>query len=571
MYYALTVFFLSIYIAVIPTSIPAQAAFFQWNDNVLLTIDDQEYSKEDFKNWWSNWREENQPFPQTIDPYIDWLLLVREAERMMLYDDPLYHRDINVYLKVLSQVQLKTDEIDSKINITDSMLREEYNTHYSPIWNYHAMVIKDKSIADLLHNALAAGEITVEELLQFIQDLRSSAHGDQSSSEPVRQPSEKLDRFQNLDEQLLEVRLNVSRRPKSGDEVWSDNLQSLEVGSFSKPFAYQDVYVIVQLTGKTEGDEEDFTKIKRSIASKLRKEMQAQLTIDLINRLKEKYNVQVDEQRVRNIDPDSPDKNFSDYPLIRIGDSTITEKQVLDRVERDIQKTRMYGLKKGDTNLVLQKVIHGIISHTLITLESLNRHYEKTSPIKELMEFKQQNKLTLKLDKQIQGQIGTISEDDIAAYFNAHQEEFTTPDIYKMAIIEDEEADLNKLWVDVVVNGTSVKEAAEKRLGELPVVRLYPANHLDDAVLEKVTSMSAGDVSRAFPFKDGFSIIYLASYTPSKVVGLEEVKKEIRDKISRERYQKLKKEYIEDLRKNASIQINDKAWTQIKAELIQTQ
>ena len=129
-----------------------------------------EFTSTDFKNWWENWREKDQPFPHTIAPYIDWLLFVKEAERMMLFDDPAYHRDINTYLKVLSLVRFKNEEVDSKINITDEMIKARYNELYIPVWSYHIIIIKDKDTAELLYSDLVAERISVEELVDYLKD-----------------------------------------------------------------------------------------------------------------------------------------------------------------------------------------------------------------------------------------------------------------------------------------------------------------------------------------------------------------------------------------------------------------
>ena len=161
--------FLFMCIGFLPFCHTAEAALFSWGSETLLSIDNQEYTSSDFKNWWGNWREKEQPFPQTIDSYIDWLLFVKEAEMMVLFDDPTYHRDINTYLKVLSLVQLKNDEIDSKVNITDDMLKERYNEYYTPVWRYNILVVKDKNTAEALYGDLVAEKISMEELARFAE------------------------------------------------------------------------------------------------------------------------------------------------------------------------------------------------------------------------------------------------------------------------------------------------------------------------------------------------------------------------------------------------------------------
>jgi len=281
---------------------------FSWGGDSLLVIDRQEFSTTDFKNWWSNWREKNQPLPETIDPYIDWILMAKEAERMMLFDDPSYHRDINIYLRVLSQVQLKNDEIDSKINITEKELRESYQELYTPVWLYNLVIVKDKDTADSVHADLVAGKISADDLALSVQDDKQVPQGHPS---PVKEekaaPEEIVLTSAGTDEQLLGVQLRVKRRPIKGDKVMEEVLRTLDPGTYSKPFAWQEAYGIVQLLERSDGDDEDYARMKASIATKIRKVEQGRLTIELIEKLKKKFNVTVNEERLKAIDPDAPD------------------------------------------------------------------------------------------------------------------------------------------------------------------------------------------------------------------------------------------------------------------------
>ncbi len=566
---ALITFFLLLCFGLLPCFQYVEAALFPWGSSTLLKIDQQEYSAEDFKHWWRNWQETNQPLPETIDPYIDWILMGREAERMLLFDDPAYHRDINIYLKVLSQVQLKNDEIDSKVNITDEMIREQYREQYTPVWHYNFAVVKEKSTAETLHAALVAGEVSMEDLARAVQAGNRVPHGHPAPAGGVTPADGIMQQFPGLEEQLLGVQLQVKRRPVSGDQDQDELLRSLEPGTFSKPSAWQDAYVIVQLIDRVEGNEEDFAKSKVTISSKIRKVEQGRLTVELIDRLKEKFGVVVNEARLLAIDPDAPDPQHADDILITIGELTISEGQVLEKVNTDLQTNLMYGLEKGDSKASLYKVVNGIIGQTLITLESLDRHYERKSPIKELMEFKQKHKLVQKLEQQIRNQVGEVSDDEVTAYYNSHKEDLAGPEVYKMILVKGAEEDLNKIWMDVVVNGMDFKGAAEKWLGERPVVQSFPVSHLDDEVVKNARGINNGEISRVFPVQDTFAIINLVDYVQSITAPIENVREGIRKKLSTERYDAAREKYVKDLREKASIEISDKTWTKIKAELLQ--
>ncbi len=561
--------FLMLCIWFMPYCSEVEAALFSSGNDPLLKIDEQELTSTDFKNWWGNWREKDQPFPPTLDPYVDWLLFVKEAEKMLLFDDPVYRRDINTYLKVLSLVRLKNEEIDSKVNITDDMVKAQYNEFYIPVWNYHVIVIKDKNTAELLYSELVSDKITVEELARFAELKKPVPQGHPSPELNDKISDKKLNKFPELATQLLGVHMNVELRPYKSDKSWVEILQGIDKGGYAKPFAWEEGFVIVQLIDSFMGDQKHFEKQQGGIHSKLRKNEQGRLTYELIETLKKKYGVTVNEERLQAMDPDSPDMQYTDAPLITIDDLVISEKQVMEKVNKDLAMDLRYGFKGNDGRGVLLKVVNGIIGQTLITLEALDRHYEKESPVKELVAFKQKHKLTVKLEQQIRDQVNLISDEDITAYYNEHIEEYTGPDIYKMSLIKGSEADLNKLWLDVVINGSDVMASAEKRLGQRPVMQSYPATHLEDVVLKNVASLNKGDVSKVFPLQEGFAIIYMVSFAPSEIAPLESVRNHVRQKLFQERYSKVKDKYIMDLRENATIEINEKAWIKLKAELIE--
>ena len=59
---------LLVFIALFPAP-SAKAWFF---DDILVSIDGTDYTTENFKHWWSFWKEEGTTLPETPDPYVDW-------------------------------------------------------------------------------------------------------------------------------------------------------------------------------------------------------------------------------------------------------------------------------------------------------------------------------------------------------------------------------------------------------------------------------------------------------------------------------------------------------------------
>ncbi|MCF6188719.1 MAG: hypothetical protein L3J49_14745, partial [Desulfobulbaceae bacterium] len=93
------------------------AGWLPWGNSALVTIDGREYSGDDFRVWWENLREKDMVLPETPDPFVDWVLMFREAERMQLYQDPDYRKKVLTFLKARTLMLLKAEEVDSRISI----------------------------------------------------------------------------------------------------------------------------------------------------------------------------------------------------------------------------------------------------------------------------------------------------------------------------------------------------------------------------------------------------------------------------------------------------------------------
>lgn len=98
----------------------------------LAVIDGQMYSAEDYEHWWEHWRDTENQQPESATPFIEWSLLVREAERMELSTVPEFRHKVEVFLKARTLMALKYDEIDTKVSISEDDLKAAYERDYGP-------------------------------------------------------------------------------------------------------------------------------------------------------------------------------------------------------------------------------------------------------------------------------------------------------------------------------------------------------------------------------------------------------------------------------------------------------
>ena len=101
----------------------------------------------------------------SIDPFVDFMLLAQEADDMQLFDNPAYRKKLDVFLKVRSLMQLKAEEIDAKKVIPPrEELWQAYLKEYTPILNLRMIAVQEegqcKQSEDCRRNCRPHGERT---------------------------------------------------------------------------------------------------------------------------------------------------------------------------------------------------------------------------------------------------------------------------------------------------------------------------------------------------------------------------------------------------------------------------
>ncbi len=125
----------------------APASAWLFNDNNLVSIDGVNYTTDDFKHWWKYWNDNGSPLPATVDPYIDFLLLTREASRMALDDTPEFKRQTRIFLQSRALMMLKNDAVNSQIKVTEDEIKARYDEQFQPLWLVQRLEFKDEDKA----------------------------------------------------------------------------------------------------------------------------------------------------------------------------------------------------------------------------------------------------------------------------------------------------------------------------------------------------------------------------------------------------------------------------------------
>ncbi len=478
--------------------------------------------------------------PETPDPYIDWLLLSREATQMDFPNDPSFKRQMRIFLQSRTLLMVKYDSVDSQIEVTDDDIEKRYEEQFTPRFLVQKLVFENEEQALAAWQNLADGQYDAETLAAL-----ATAEGG-----PVQ-----------VSESWL--------RPKNIDQGWVALLSELEAGSVLDPEQHAKGKTLYYLKDRLGGDDEDLELFRNSIRRELWKEEEDRLTKELIEELRVKYEVKVDEERLAAIDINAPMDTFSDDPVITTNREDVSEKEFMLVMER-LKKNRPTALEATmDDELAEQykkEVAFNIIAQSVTNWESLDRHYEEKEPFKWAYEFSYNHRLGTMVEQRLFLPKAEVNDEELLDYYQEHLDVYKQPKIVKLFIIDETQAPVNKIWAEVAV-GKKFTEVLGQYMERLPSAQEVPANHLDPEVKPVVDKLSVGETSPVFQAQGIQVVVHLVEITPEKPIPFERVKDMARTDLKKKKLNMIRQEYLDQLRANSSIEVSPRQWKSIQKEL----
>ncbi|MDH5298053.1 MAG: peptidylprolyl isomerase [Desulfobulbaceae bacterium] len=433
---------------------------------------------------------------------------------------------------------LKEEEIDGKINIDEADLRRRYDEKYAPLQLTRLLFFTEEKQAKAVYEELRAGKSTVAEF----KDRRPDQGG------PVHYQETWL-------------------RPHTTPVDWQKPLANLKTGDYTDPLAWKNGFAILSLEERKDGSMEDLETTKKQIHKELRGEQETRLTVELVKQLRKKYAVEVDQDLVAAVDVDNLSEELADKPVLKTAKGPITAKDFVETIRKEHKFRKDYGFKKEEMDEIKQRVLNGIINQTVISWEAQDRHYEEKPPFQSVYNFYRQHRLIKELEERLfSGGTLTVDESEIAAYHQAHQEEFITPEIVTLAVLTDEGNKAEKVWIEVTL-GNDFFALADKYYGHPPRTEQTPVDHLDPLLKEVVAKLAKNEVSPPFQHNGSLTMVKLLDRKAENPIPLAHLSKMIAEKLRKEKSAKLRTEFLMQLKSKSSISVDEDAWQAVKKEL----
>ncbi len=513
------------------------AANWPWQSTALLTLDEVEYSGEEFEQWWKWWNEEPHAAPD-LELFIDWQLKVKEAERMELFTTAQVRKKVDTFLKARTLLLLQDEEVRSKVIYSEAELRQEYETSYLPVWHLGLLAFSTQEAAASALQNLNNGQTDLESLV-------ASAHEEKT-----------LVRYETK-----------MKRPANSSSAWRGILdplqehQALALGGEAAP--YKIIYLI-----KKQGEEgEDFQQFTDIIKSNKRKQKERELTFQLVERLKEKYNVRVDEEiykRLESEEAESPENEdvvlYSDKINVTVGQFMAGFKKTSKGQREAASRSQSAG------NISMRWYLNSLISSSVVSWESLDRHYEERPPFSWIFRFYRENVMTKAYIAMMQSSIGLPTQEEIEAYYQEKVEQYRLPGEVRVKLLSAAPDLLRKVRLQTLAG-----EGLAKVVSGLEGVTLksvtFQEESLPAAIKENIKFLSAQELSPSFSYEGKETMAQLLGKSEEQVPTLAH----IQERISKDLHEQKKKEAMdslhEKLRQHSTIAINKPLWLSITKKL----
>jgi hypothetical protein len=510
-----------------------------WNDSSLATINGETFSTQDYQNWWENWQEENMDVPASPEEFINWQLMAQEGERMQLDREMDYQRKVATFLKVRALMIFKNEEVDSKVKISQDELWAIYAKEYSPRWQIGVFFFETEEVAAQQGDALRRGTLSGEEL----KNLSVKEGG------PLFTEAKWL------------------RRPQIKEE-WLTVLTGKKAGHITPPQPMGKYFIILNFMEEKGPTEEDFATLKTSIARKISKQRSGELTVQLVEQLKRKYQVVVDQEFLATIEDTPLDLERSEQPVITTNQENISAGALQAMIAKERQFRKQYKFQPEDSAALKERVVASMLGQTLISWEAIDRHYENKQPFKTTYDFYRKHRLTKEIEKRFIRPNAELEDGEVLAFYEKNQHLYSSPEVISFAVVEGEPELINRMRQEMVQGEDFFAVTSKHFPNGLPIQQV-PLNHIEEGLKTPLLALSKGEVSAPFTFNKNSAMVKLVNRRSAVPVPFKQVKDELTKKLGDEKFTTSRKDFLTILKKKSAITVNQKTWTKLYNELLQ--
>lgn len=498
-------------------------------EKILAVVDGEPITEGDFKYavTISHRREDlSSAGSLKLEPYvhklIDDKLIIQEARKSGMDKLPEIQQAIDAYILRESVVRLHDEEIVKKVSVTEEELMDYYKKNYE---EFTVGIIEMKS---------------QEEINNILEMLKKGEEFDSLAKKYSQHPSR---------ERGGQIKITKGAMSNS----LKDAIPSLKIGEITDVIFENNRYYIVKLIDRREAPIREFTNVKESIRKSIRKQKENELSKAYLEELRKRSNIKIDQELLSSIDLSNKDKeNYQN------------DDRVLVDVNGDILKVKDFvSMVKPTNKLSNEVVINNWIDRNLVDQEAISRHYEQKDELKNMIKRYEDQLLKNAFIKRIIVPQIVVTEDALKEYYLNNKNNFLKPTRYKIQQITVKTIEEANEIIDNLKNGAdfswmakrySLDSSADKG-GDIGWVA---KTQLPEEMRSIIDDLKISDASPPVKVNSSYRIIRLTDRIEGEVEDYTKAKDAVFSRYFDEQLDSFLKKYVEELKKDAKIKINEK-------------
>ncbi|HEX3109648.1 MAG TPA: peptidylprolyl isomerase [Thermoanaerobaculia bacterium] len=455
-------------------------------------------------------------------------LFIQEAYNVGLDRDETVQRLVSERENEKISAKLVHDEIDEKSKVSPDEVKAVWKDSLSFFLQVRQIAVETKSEAEEIRAALLSGA-DFDELARTCSKVASSKNGGH-------------------------LMVNWGQ---FGPE-WERVVFALQPGELSPVIETTDGYELVLVEGRLDVPPPPFDKVSAQIESALTVRKSEARKRAFSDELFAKYHVQL-----APVDKAAPDSIIATWD----GGGKLKFRDAVSAA--DLQLWKQFTPKRAQYEL--ESRIRATINEPLAILEARARKFNEDPDIADMIAKYRETMMENALFRGHVLKDVTVSDDEIAKYYDAHKTEFVEPEQRHVAhILVPTEKEANAIY-EQLKSGADFSQLARKyskdaetalydgKLGWITEEKVPPS-------FRQVLTLEPGTISKPIKSDHGWHIVQVSDVKPKRQLALDEVKDRAKEKARAAKEQSVQNFWLEKLRAAAKVTIDEKAIRTFVAE-----
>ncbi|VAX30255.1 hypothetical protein MNBD_NITROSPIRAE03-1456 [hydrothermal vent metagenome] len=468
-----------------------------------------------------------------VQKLIDDMLMIEEARRMGMEQDPQVQQAVKAYILRESVVKLYDEEISRKVSISDKDIPGYYKKNYER-FSLGIIEVSSKEEAGNIAGQLKKGA-DFSDLARKYSTHRSGKNG---------------------------VDVVLTRRSMS--PYIGEAIAGLSPGELSDILKIRDKYYIVKLVSRKEAPDEELKNVRKEIEKVVRKQKEKKRADEYLEYLRERAAIKVNKELLSAISQDKGDEEASDWSK---------DKRAVAEVNGSVLTAGEFAaIARPYKGKAKENILNSWIDRKVVDHEALSRHYETAPDLKKKIERYEDQLLKQAFTNKVIIPKIKISDKSLKDYYMKHREDFAEPVRFRVEQITVKTMNEARELLSNLQDGTDFSWLAMKKSidsagpkgGEVGWLTMQ---EFPGPVREIVAALKTGEISPVFKVGSFYRIIRLQGKLKGEIGRFEEVRDAVYKACFKEQFNDLRDKFVAQLKAKARIKVYDKAVKSLEERL----